>query len=353
MRWSRVEKEAFGKSFLLFFLSITLLLTALFYSMWLREKSHYDQVLFSQMRLCSFELKCPQFSISFDPYDKKRLYTLLRDDRTVYADFPIPGSQKFALKIAYPLSRYQADLNSRVKKLVWIFLAVEGIAALLAVLFSLYALWPLRKALKLTEEFVKDILHDFNTPVSIIRLNVGMLKQQCPQSRKIDRIEKGVETIVRLQSNLRGYLGGHALQNETIALDRLVKERAATIFKDQEDIRLVMDLAPVKISANRDAVIRIVDNLLSNALRYNRKGGEVRIALDEKGRLQIADTGIGIHRPKRVFERFYKEHDRGLGIGLHIVKKLCEEMEIKIDVESEVGKGTIFTLDFSKRKFSL
>ncbi len=349
MRWSRVEKEAFGKSFLLFFLSITLLLAALFYSMWLREKSHYDQVLFSQMRLCSFELKCPQFTISFDPFDKKRLYTLLRDDRAVYADFPIPGSQKFALKIAYPLSRYQTDLDSRAKKLVWMFVAVEGIAALLAVLFSLYALWPLRKALKLTEEFVKDILHDFNTPISIIRLNVGMLKQQCPQSRKIERIEKGIETIVRLQSNLRRYLGGHTLQNETIALDRLVKERAATIFKDQEDIRLVMDLAPVKISANRDAVIRIVDNLLSNALRYNRKGGEVRIVLDEKGRLQIADTGVGIRRPERIFERFYKEHDRGLGIGLHIVKKLCDEMDVTISVESRLGEGSRFILDFSKR----
>ena len=348
MRWSRVEKEAFSKSFLLFFLSITLLLGALFYSMWLREKSHYDKTLFAQMRLCSFDLKCPKFTVAFDPFDKSRLYTLLRDGQSLYADFPIPGSKKFALKIAYPKARYQADLKRQARNLLWKFLAVEGIAALLSILFSLYALWPLRKALKLTEEFVKDILHDFNTPISVIRLNVGMLKNECPKSRKIERIEKGIETIVRLQRNLRGYLHHHALQTETIALDRLLIERASTLFKGQKDMRLMTELVPLNISANRDAMIRIIDNLLSNALRYNRPGGEVQIKLDENGRLTIADTGVGIKHPEKVFERFYKEHERGLGIGLHIVKKLCDESGIDIAVQSREGEGSRFILDLSK-----
>ncbi len=348
MRWSRVEKEAFIKSFLLFFTSITILLGALFYTMWLREKSHFDDTLFSRMRLCSFELKCPEFTISFDPLDKKKLYLFLHDHEEVYADFPIPGSRKYALKIAYPMASYRADLQHRTERLLWMFLAVEGVAALLSVLFSLYALYPLRRALQLTEEFVKDILHDFNTPISVIRLNAAMLKKSSFADRKIERIEKGVETLMRLQNNLRSYLGGHAMQREAVDLDILLKDRIYTIFRGRDDIRLVTRLAPLRIDVNRDAVIRIVDNLLSNALRYNRPNGEVRITLDGKGLLEIADTGVGIRHPERIFERFYKEHDRGLGIGLHVVKKLCDETGIVISVESRIGEGTLFSLDLSK-----
>jgi len=64
--------------------------------------------------------------------------------------------------------------------------------------------------------------------------------------------------------------------------------------------------------------------------------------------LNIIDSGKGIQNPKRIFERFYKEQERGIGIGLHIVKKLCDELDVKISVDSKLGSGTAFSLDLSK-----
>jgi signal transduction histidine kinase len=60
----------------------------------------------------------------------------------------------------------------------------------------------------------------------------------------------------------------------------------------------------------------------------------------------IRDNGKGIKNTAKIFDRFYKEHERGLGIGLHIVKKLCDTMHISIYVKSTLGSGSLFTLNF-------
>ena len=96
---------------------------------------------------------------------------------------------------------------------------------------------------------------------------------------------------------------------------------------------------------NRDAFTRIVDNLLSNACRYNVAEGTVEIAFDAS-RVIIRDSGTGIADTQKAFERFYKESDRGLGLGLNIVKKLSEEMGLGIALSSQKGVGTTFTLTF-------
>jgi two-component system phosphate regulon sensor histidine kinase PhoR len=98
-------------------------------------------------------------------------------------------------------------------------------------------------------------------------------------------------------------------------------------------------------------------NLLSNAIRFNRAGGEVRLeALQVQGRVRItvSDTGIGIpfQELPRIFERFYcvdKARSRetgGTGLGLAIVKHVAEKMAGSVSVESRMGKGSVFTLQF-------
>ncbi|RLA74273.1 MAG: sensor histidine kinase, partial [Epsilonproteobacteria bacterium] len=74
------------------------------------------------------------------------------------------------------------------------------------------------------------------------------------------------------------------------------------------------------------------------------KDGKVILKI-ENNILYIEDTGKGIKNPSKVFERFYKEQERGIGIGLHIVKKLCEELDVKIGVKSILNEGTSFSLN--------
>ncbi len=349
MRLRSVELEAFVKSFLLFFLSISFLSSLLFYSIYKKESENLDREIFSQMRACSFDLKCSKFEIGFSKSGKSDLYTLKHEENGLYALFPINDSSKYLLKIIYPYENYQADLKRVEREILKEFMIAIMVIAFLSVLFSLYAINPLRRALKLTEEFVRDILHDFNTPLSVIRLNARLLKNESENSKKSTRIEEAVETLLRLQSNLRSYLGGEKMVSEPFRLDELLRERVEFMERAYLQIHFLLKLEPMRVKCSRDAMIRIVDNVVGNAAKYNVDGGRVEIVLNaNKATLAVIDTGIGIENPRKIFDRFYKEHDRGMGIGLHIVKKLCDEMGIEIAVESEKGKGSSFLFDLKK-----
>jgi len=110
------------------------------------------------------------------------------------------------------------------------------------------------------------------------------------------------------------------------------------------DIEYHVALEELVLHTNKDAMTRILDNLLSNAGKYNKPQGSVSVSYRENI-LAIIDTGKGIRNPAKVFQRYYKEQDRGIGIGMHIVKKLCEELEIELHISSKVDHGTTITLN--------
>jgi len=340
----KVEKESLLKSFLLFFFSQALLIGALFFLNYKKDIQTLDEKIFSQMRICSFNLQCKEYGIAFVPKKKQELYRLYRDNDLLSSYFTIPGSQKNYLKIYLPKQKYEQQLISLRKQAISTFLLVLFITALLSFAFALYALSPLRNALRLTEEFIKDILHDFNTPLSTLRLNIAILEQKYGEVANIKRAQNAVQTILNLQANLRSYLQAHTNQQEEFLLDTVVQERVELFATSFSDITVKVMKTDVLLLTNRDAFVRIFDNLLSNALKYNKKGGSVTIYVENEN-LIIQDTGKGIKNQKRIFERFYKEQERGIGIGLHIVKKLCDELGIAIVLKSKVGEGSRFALN--------
>ena len=108
--------------------------------------------------------------------------------------------------------------------------------------------------------------------------------------------------------------------------------------------------------SRRERLLEIVNNLVSNGIRYNKEGGSlsVRLSGGEVPVLTVCDTGIGLSEEDkdRIFDRFYtvdKSHNGaggGFGLGLAIVKKLCRRAGWKLSVESELGKGTTFRIEF-------
>jgi two-component system OmpR family sensor kinase len=342
---SRVEIESFLKSFLLFFISLWILIATLFYLNYTREVKSLDEALFSQMRVCSYDLKCERFAIDFVPIERQTPYTLYKSGSGLSSYFPIPGANDYLMQLRFSGEDYRRELQGVRNETYLEFAAVTAAVFILSILFSLYALYPLRNALLLTQEFIKDILHDFNTPLASLRLNSAMLKRELGENDRIVRIEQSVQNVLDLQHNLRSYLHEHVSQKELFDLNSLIKERILILEKNYPDITFSVAMEPLQLHANREALARIVDNLLSNAAKYNRQNGTVRIVYEKpSAALKIIDTGKGIKDPKRIFERFYKEQERGIGIGLHIVKKLCDELGIKIGVESEAGRGSTFTL---------
>ncbi len=344
----RAEKESLLKSFSVFFVSLGILSAILLYGEYVKLQHDLKESISTEMRLCSYDLKCTQFQFDFAPLkSQKLLYELHETPQDFFALFPIPKNDTYALKLSLSQEHYQQRNDHLQERIVTHTLWALVIVFIVSILFSLYALYPLRRALRLTEEFSRDILHDLNTPLSSLRLNVGLLKSSEENEKKIDRINRSIDTIVSLGDNLRSYLEEHENVKEQMDLYSLLHEKKQIYEKLYPHLTYHLSGTSMIVNSYPDGMKRIFDNLLSNASKYNSEKGEVSIRLyPESMRVIIEDTGRGINHPEKVFDRFYKEHERGLGIGLHIVKKLCDQMKITIHIHSTVGKGTKVTLDY-------
>jgi len=320
------------------------LLSILVYNNFNKELSELDSKILDKMRICSFNLNCPNFEIDFSE-NKFTTYKLYKTSQ-LDSYFPILKSQQNLLHISLSKDKYEIKItyikDTHIKEFV---LALIGIS-LFSILFSLYTLYPLRQSLLLTQEFIKDILHDFNTPLGALRLNSSMLKREIGENKKITRMEGSIENILSLQENLKCYLFDHEMQQEQFNLKRFIEVSVHTIENSFPSIHYEIDIdSSVNIKSNEKAFSRIISNLVSNASKYNRVNGSVRISYKDN-QLYISDTGKGIKDTKKIFNRFYKEQERGIGVGLHIVQKLCKELKIEIEVESTLKVGTTFTLIF-------
>lgn len=345
----RAERESFLKSFGVFFISLAFLSGVLAYLEYMRLEHDLQERIYNEMRICGYDLKCNKYEFDFVDLDSKKLYMLNKTSKEIFALFPIPKNDVYVLKLSLELQSYQKELGYEQKKVFILFMWALFVIAIISVLFSVYALYPLRRALHLTEEFSRDILHDLNTPLSALRLNVSRLEVVPKDERKLQRISQSIDTIVSLGDNLRSYLEKHEYHRELFDLRELVKERLSVYMKLYPNINFEFKEEPLFLNTNYSALKRIIDNLIDNAAKYNYDNGFVKIAIEPlKSLLHVEDNGVGIEHPDKIFERFYKESKDGVGIGLNIVKKFCDELKIAIEVKSEIDNGTIFTLDLKE-----
>ena len=345
---NRSERESLLKNFIIFFLLLEILLLFIFFFFYIDKKKDIEKLLLKRMQVCSYTLSCKDFEYDFFPKKEQILpNTLYYSKDKIYALFPIPNSKKYYLKISYKNEYLKKDIAKLLWNVAGIFLLATLIIMGLSFLFTLYSLKPIREALHINQEFIKDILHDFNTPISSMVLNLEMLKKDC-HSPFIKRIEQSIQTILSLQENLKLFLKNVKSKAEPIDLAKLVAERLDYFRSLYPSLQFELKVKePLTINAPKDLLLRIIDNILSNACKYNKKRGFVKVTL-ESNKMIIEDSGKGIKESKKVFDRFYKESDRGIGIGLSIVKKLCDELDIKIDIQSELGKGTKVILKFPR-----
>ncbi len=323
-----------------------ILLVLLFAELYRAERKEYKENLHKNMQLCSYMMNCKQFTFDFSPKDAHKR-NILYEDNGYYSYFEIPKSQKYLMKISYPAAAVQEDL-SKIRRILMIkFLFATLLLLLIAFLFTLYSLKPIRTALRINDEFIKDILHDFNTPITSMVLNLKMFQQEKGEDPFIKRVTHSVDTMLLLQNNLKSFLHHSPSQNSEVDIAALAKKRLEFIENLYPKIRFVYEKkSDLTKWTNEELLTRILDNLLSNAAKYNRPHGSVRLTITN-GSLSITDTGKGIEDTQKAMQRYYKEQERGIGLGLHIVQKLANELNIALTIHSRSGKGTEVTLDFA------
>ena len=341
------ERESLYKSFFIFLVLLEVLLAINFWNEYQIKKVEIEDKIHIEMKLCAFTLQCEGLTTDFVDKDETKEENILYQDGGFYSYFKVPTSDKYLMKVMYSKENYLLRVEKLETRLYRKFGFFSIFAAFVSLLFSIYSLMPLQRALRLNEEFVKDILHDFNTPISSMLINLKIFKREIGENQKIQRLENNIQSILSLQENLRIFLKGVPAQSERFSLKELVHSRIHYYEVLYPDVTYNMDIDKMTLETNKDAFTRILDNLLSNAGKYNIENGEVNILL-QGSNLTIQDTGKGIKHSSKVFDRYYKEEDRGIGIGLHIVKKLCDELTIPVHIQSKQNEGTQIELNLSR-----
>ncbi len=343
------EKESLFKNFIVFFSLLEILLVLLFVELYHTKKSEYKRSLLQEMQLCSYSLKCEQFSFDFEPQDKNILNKLY-DNNGTYAYFTIPESKKYYMKISYESQKLESDIRD-ITQAFWIkFILATLLLFAVALFFTFYSLSPIRKALRLNDEFIKDILHDFNTPLTSMILNIKMFKDEKGDDPYVTRLSQSIDHMLLLQNNLKTFLHNSPSQNQSVDISALAEDRLKNIKHIYPKLEYIFEKHNDLVkNTNYELLMRILDNILSNAAKYNNVDGKVQVTIRDEAVI-IEDTGIGIKDIKKVFQRYYKEQERGIGLGLHIVEKLCNELNIGLAIESKVNHGTKITLNFKYLK---
>jgi len=212
-----------------------------------------------------------------------------------------------------------------------------------------------------------NVAHDLRTPLARLRANAERALQagDGPGSREAQReaLADALEESERILSMLNTLMdiseaetGVLQLKREPVALRELLSE-AVELYEDVSDLKKVtVTLEPgdeVVVSGARDRLRQVFANLLDNAIKYTPEGGSVRIAVTADGSwavVTVADTGSGIGAQDlpRIWDRLYRadpsRSERGLGLGLSLVKAYVEAHQGTVEAQSEPGQGSTFTV---------
>lgn len=220
------------------------------------------------------------------------------------------------------------------------------------------------------KEFTANVSHELKTPLQSIigsaeLLESGLVKQEDTQ-RFVGNIKTEATRLVALINDiirLSQLDEDTTLPTESVNLFEIAKEVITELKTSaaKKQVNIILDGEACVMNGVKRYLYEIIYNLCDNAIRYNKDGGEVEIALKEENDhivLKVSDTGIGIpsEHQSRIFERFYrvdKSHSKetgGTGLGLSIVKHAAACNGGNITLDSVVGRGTTVTVSFDKAK---
>lgn len=217
----------------------------------------------------------------------------------------------------------------------------------------------LDRAFQEQRNFVLDVSHELRTPLTALRGNIDVLLMDDslePETRtQLESMSAETARLIRLTNNLL-YLAsadaGRQPERRSVELDTLCLE----VYRQTKDLRPEVKLRlgkedQVRVLGDRDLLKQMLLNIMENAVKYSRPGDQVTLSLsmsDGQARIMVEDTGPGIPSEllPHIFDRFYRGSNRsklgGSGLGLAIAKWVATAHGGRIEVESEVGRGSTF-----------
>ncbi|OUR72876.1 two-component sensor histidine kinase [Arcobacter sp. 31_11_sub10_T18] len=245
-----------------------------------------------------------------------------------------------------------------LKHFIWILLAASAACiSFIGYLLSKLLLKPVTEKINHMDKFIKDSAHELNTPIAVLRTSVSMLKKGKNSEKMMQYITSSTKQISEAFNDL------HFAVFDDMSDSMNMKFNLGDLCCDSVDffddialtksIKIHCDIGTHEVNMDRNKAQKLVNNLISNAIKYSHKASEIMVTLDGPI-LTVQDFGIGIseEEQKTIFKRYERgsNNEGGFGIGLDIVSRICNEYDIILSFESQLKVGSTFRLDFAKVK---
>lgn len=212
------------------------------------------------------------------------------------------------------------------------------------------------------QRFIGDVSHELRTPLTSIIGNVEIMERYGVDKDSLDAVQREAARMSRMVNDLllltRADFGEMQVDIYPIDLDRIaleVFEQTLPLAQKRELSLKLERIEALRIHGNADRIRQLLHNLLSNALKFTKGGGKISLSVYGKGEnaiIEVRDTGIGISEAdkKRIFDRFFQadfarvhqDENDGAGLGLSIVRWIIDVHGGSVEVDSQLGEGTIF-----------
>ncbi len=279
----------------------------------------------------------------------------------------LPGVGDLIVRAGIDVKAVNEEKEIFRTRVITFLLIFPLLSFLMAYLLAGMVLQPVKENYNLLRKFSFDASHELKTPLAIIQMSTGMLLSKKDGleesvSKKILSIENASQRMDRLVIQLlqlaraQEYNESNSAK-EPVDMNQLMAELLAEyeVYAQKKAVGLVvLGSVQKKPLLNKTIIRMVIGNIVENAIKFSPENSPVQIRLEEgktSVMVQVKDFGPGIAEDEqdRVFERFYKadqsRHDHsGSGMGLSIVREYAKKMGIKIELESEPGSGTQFSI---------
>ncbi|WP_243832956.1 sensor histidine kinase [Meridianimaribacter flavus] len=312
-------------------------------------------------------------NFEFAIYDKDLATKVQSDDFEVSsATLGVPvfldnnGESDYRLYVDFP--ERNKFLFSTILKMLLLSIIFTTII-IVAYSSAVYQLIKQRKISQIKTDFINNMTHEFKTPIATINLALDSIKNPkiIGDQEKVmrylgmikdenKRMHAQVENVLRISKLEKNELN---ISKDRVKLHDLVEDAITHVELIVEDrkgyVKTHLEASKSSVLANESHFTNVIVNILDNAIKYSDDAPKIDVYTENVGNnilLKIADQGNGMSKQvqKRVFEKFYREHTgnvhnvKGHGLGLAYVKRIVEDHQGHISVESEKGKGSVFTI---------
>ena len=216
---------------------------------------------------------------------------------------------------------------------------------------------PFEKLNTQLDNFIKDSMHEINTPLSIINLNADLFVSKHGSNKYLQRMKSASKTLATIYNDMDYLVKQGRVEHkwQDIDLGKFIRNRVDYFqeIANLKGITLEINIAEdIYYYFSKTKLQRIVDNTISNAIKYSHTQTSIEVQLFKEKEdiiFLVKDYGVGIVNVDKIFSRYYRENEAkgGFGIGLNIVKQIIDEEDIRLKVASVIGKGTTFRYTFS------